>query len=132
MPAKKSSKKSSRAREVTTLVLHTAPQLANLLERARGGKPSDVQQYLSAGGSPNVLVQVVALSINFTAPLLCGMIMMPSRHRETVDSVRLLLQAGAAVDATFVDDRQEEHTALLLACVLGDLPIMQSTAKRWG
>jgi hypothetical protein len=53
---KKSSKKSSRASASTTLVPHAGQQLAALLERAKGGRRSDVQQYLNAGGSPNVLV----------------------------------------------------------------------------
>jgi Ankyrin repeats (many copies) len=110
---KKSSKK-SKVREVTTLVPHTAPQLANLLERAKGGKRGDVQQYLNAGGSPNVLVQVeLAGKKKVTAPLLCGLVL--SNHREAADSLKLLLQAGAAADATFLDTAGEERTALLIS-----------------
>jgi uncharacterized protein len=122
MPAKKSSKKSSKARE-TTLVPHAAPQLASLLERAKGGKRSDVQQYLNAGGSPNVLVQV-QLTGTSTVPLLCGLVL--SEHREAAESVKLLLQSGAAADATFLDDAQREHIAPLIACELGDLTILQA------
>jgi ankyrin repeat protein len=123
MPAKKSSKKSSKTRE-TTLVPHAAPQLASLLERAKGGKRSDVQQYLSAGGSPNVLVQV-QLAGMFTAPLLCGLVL--SKHREAAESVKLLLQAGAAANATLLDESQEERTALLIASHRpGGLAIVQA------
>jgi uncharacterized protein len=49
----------------------------------------------------------------YTAPLLCRLVV--STHREAADSVKLLLQAGAAVDATFVDPMQGERTALMLA-----------------
>jgi Ankyrin repeats (3 copies) len=125
---KKSSKKSSRASASTTLVPHTGQHLAALLERAKGGRRSDVQQYLNAGGSPNVLVQVeMSGSARYTVPLLCGIMMSESAsQRDTTDSVRLLLQAGAAVDATFIDHAQEEQNALLLACnLLGDLTIVQ-------
>jgi ankyrin repeat protein len=122
---KKSSKKSSKAPVSTALVPHTAPQLAHLLERAKGGKRSDMQQYLSAGGSPNVLVQAEMHGSFCTAPLLCGLVL--SKHREAADSIKLLLQAGAAVGATFVDPTQCERTALLVASFQpGGLTILQA------
>jgi ankyrin repeat protein len=123
---KKSSKKASKA-PTTTLVPHRAPQLANLLERAQRGKHSDVQQYLNAGGLPNVLVQVDldGEGVCSAAPLLCGLVL--SKHREAADSVTLLLQAGAVVDATFLDAAQEESTALLTASLRpGCLAILQA------
>jgi ankyrin repeat protein len=66
-------------------------------------------------------------SARYTVSLLCDIMMSESAsQRDTTDSVRLLLQAGAAVDATFIDYAQEEQNALLLACnLLGDLTIVQ-------
>jgi hypothetical protein len=58
---KKSSKKGSKQRTPaagTALVPHRAPHLTDLRQRAGLGKRSDVQQYLSAGGSANVLVEI--------------------------------------------------------------------------
>jgi ankyrin repeat protein len=118
---KKSSKKSSKQRTPaaeTTLVPHRAPNLTDLLERAQRGKLSDVKQYLSAGGLPNVLVPLQS-TFGFgtspapAAPLLCGVV--ESLHNEAARSVELLLQAGAAVDATFVGANGTAYTALQLA-----------------
>jgi ankyrin repeat protein len=89
MPGKKSSKK-AKAKANTALVPHRAPQLSTLLERAKGGKRSDVQQYLSAGGSPNVLVDI---SIGSKVTLLFSVAI--QGHSEAADSIKLLLQAGA-------------------------------------
>jgi ankyrin repeat protein len=75
-----------------------------------------------------VLVHVeLSGSAKYTVPLLCGIMMSESAsQRDTTDSVRLLLQAGAAPDATFIDHAQEEQNALLIACnLLGDLTIVQ-------
>jgi ankyrin repeat protein len=49
----------------------------------------------------------------YTAPLLCRLVI--STHREAADSVKLLLQAGAVVDATFIDPMHGERTALMVA-----------------
>jgi uncharacterized protein len=110
MSAKKSSKK-AKAR-VNTLVAHKAPQLAHLLERANSGKRSDVQQYLNAGGSPNVLVDV-EFGGSSKAPLLCSIA--GWAHSEAADSIKLLLQAGADTTATCEVAHQKLYTALMMA-----------------
>jgi uncharacterized protein len=94
------------------------------------GKRSDVQQYLSAGGSPNVIVEVKFGPLTvLTVPLLCSLVLSPN-HREAADSIGLLLQAGAAADATFINDVQVESTALICAAhrpvALGGLTVLQS------
>jgi ankyrin repeat protein len=111
--SKKGSKKQTPAPE-TTLVPHRAPNLTDLLERAKRGKLSDVQQYLSAGGSPNVLVSMQP-SWDGLAPVLCGVVDSLRNGGEVASSVRLLLHAGAAVDATFVGADGSMHTALQVA-----------------
>jgi ankyrin repeat protein len=126
---KKSSKKGSKKRTPaaeTTLVAHSAPNLADLLERAKRGKLNDVEQYLRAGGSPNVLVEahvqndfksplssvVVHVASEMQAPLLYGVA--ASGHNEAAASIKLLLQAGAAVDAMMPS--VGERTALMVTC----------------
>jgi hypothetical protein len=107
--SKKGSKKATPAAE-TTLVSHRAPNLTDLLECAQRGKLSDVQQYLEAGGSADVLVKVLVQhkvrrdgSSGLPAqqlglvPLLFSVA--GSRHSEAAASIKLLLHAGAAVDA---------------------------------
>jgi ankyrin repeat protein len=108
MPAKKSRKK-TKAKENTTLVPHTAPNLASLLERANSGLRSDVQQYLDAGGSPNVLVEATGSRL----PLLCNIANM--EHCTAAGSINLLLQAGADT-AAVSDIAPQLHTALMIAC----------------
>eukprot|EP00953_Heterococcus_sp_UTEX-ZZ885_P032634 17024-Heterococcus_DN1.PRE.8 len=113
---KKSSKKSSKKRTPateTTLVPHRSPNLTDLLGSAKGGKLSDVQEYLSAGGSANVLVEVGVRRIVDAQPVEAspehpqqlGLVPLLSsiaatRHSEPPASIELLLRAGAAVDAT--------------------------------
>eukprot|EP00953_Heterococcus_sp_UTEX-ZZ885_P017438 9761-Heterococcus_DN1.PRE.1 len=113
---KKSSKKSSKKQTpapATTLVPHRTPNLTELLERAKGGKLSDMQQYLDAGGSANVRHPTEQLTM---VPLLTSIA--ASRHSDAAASIRLLLEAGAVIDATPGDDVGAEHTALMVACAL--------------
>jgi uncharacterized protein len=139
---KKSSKKSSKKRAPateTTLVPHKAPNLTDLLERAKSGKLSDVQQYLSAGGSPNVLVEALirqnadeggssdvqqpAEQLGL-APLLSSIA--ASQHSEAAASIRALLEAGADVDAISSTDVTWEQTALMVACQPHNLQVVQA------
>jgi ankyrin repeat protein len=112
--SKKSSKKGSKKRSPapeTTLVPHRAPNLAELLERAGRGKLSDVQQYLIAGGSPNARHPTEQ---HKHVPLLFHVA--ASRHSDAAASIKLLLQAGAIVDATPGNGGIGELTALMAAC----------------
>jgi hypothetical protein len=123
--SKKGSKKQSPAPE-TALVPHRAPNLTELLERASLGKLSDVQQYLSAGGSPNVLVEVVIqqapgpvllaqiIGGRFNASLLASVA--ASEHSDAAASIKQLFQAGATADAISNSTSGWERTALMLAC----------------
>jgi ankyrin repeat protein len=118
MPPKKSSKKKAgskqqAAAQTSTLVPHTAPELGNLLERAKRGKRSDVQQYLSAGGSPHVIVPV-QLPYAVRAPLICSVA--TNAQREVPDSLALLLEAGADPNAATPTTGGVERTALMMSC----------------
>jgi ankyrin repeat protein len=113
---KKSSKKSSKKQtpaSATTLVPHRTPNLTELLERAKGGKLSDVQHYLEAGRSANARHPTEQFKL---LPLLTSIA--ASRHSDAVASIRLLLEAGADVDATPGNNAGAEHTALMVACAL--------------
>eukprot|EP00953_Heterococcus_sp_UTEX-ZZ885_P039199 20105-Heterococcus_DN1.PRE.3 len=135
---KKGSKKQTPAAE-TTLVPHRAPNLTHLLKRAKGGKLSDVQQYLDAGGSTNVLVEVPmrqsvkagdSSEVSRPTQMLARLTLLSgvagSRHSETAASIKLLLHAGAAVDA-LSRTTNWERTALMLACsISSNLPAVQA------
>jgi ankyrin repeat protein len=128
---KKSSKKGSKKRTPaaeTTLVPHRASNLIDLLELAKRGKLSDVQQYLSAGGSANVLVEVLIqpefgsrdLAHVPQPPKQLGLVPLlssvaGSRHSDAAASIKLLLQAGAAVDVTSRNTLWK-RTALMVSC----------------
>jgi ankyrin repeat protein len=116
--SKKGSKKRTPAAE-TALVPRAgsgrAPNLADLVERARRGsmKLSDVNHYVEAGGSPNVLLPMDKVGM---VPLLFGIAM--SRQSEAAASIELLLQAGTKVDA--IADAAGLRTALMVASSLSN------------
>jgi hypothetical protein len=99
------------------------PNLTALLERAKdAASPQAVKVYLDAGGSPSVrLVQSVVFSTGakqmLHLPLLHYMALASLHpHTELAECVRLLIEAGANIDAMSgfdVDDR----TALKCASV---------------
>jgi ankyrin repeat protein len=107
--SKKSSKKATSAPE-TTLVPHRAPNLTDLLERAKGGKLRDIQQYLKAGGSANVLQPLKGFGL---VPLLFYVAAVS--HSDAAASIKLLLEAGAAVDAAS-SSIVMERTPLMMVC----------------
>jgi hypothetical protein len=81
--------------------------LPRSLARSKTGKLSDVQRYLNAGGSPNATVGVF-LGFDATLPLLCSVAV--SMHPQSAESLKVLLDAGAAPDASFLDAGQNEHS----------------------
>jgi hypothetical protein len=85
--SKKGSKKAVPATE-TTLVPHRTPNLTDLLERAKSGKLSDLQQYLKAGGSADVRNPTEQFKL---VPLLTSIA--ASRHSDAAASIKLLLEA---------------------------------------
>jgi ankyrin repeat protein len=115
MPKKSSKKGSKKATSTaeTALVPHRTPKLTDLLEHAGAGKLSDVQHYLSAGGSPNAQHPTEQHKM---VPLLTSVA--ASRHSDAADSIRLLLEAGAVVNVTSGNDSTSEYTALMVACAL--------------
>jgi ankyrin repeat protein len=123
--SKKSSKKQAPAAE-RALIPHRAPNLTDLLQRAGLGKLSDVQQYLSAGGLANVLVEANLQQQSIGGPEVLQPVeqvgLVPlltsvagSRHSEAVASIKLLLYAGAAVNSTS-NSTFWARTALMVAC----------------
>eukprot|EP00953_Heterococcus_sp_UTEX-ZZ885_P032633 17024-Heterococcus_DN1.PRE.7 len=136
--SKKSSKKGTPAAEAT-LISHRAPNLTDLLERAKRGKLCDVQQYLSAGGSANVFVEVllrqvydrplpsvdVLIGDRFDAPLVTCVAL--AKHSEAATSIQLLLDAGADVDAVVGGaPGVRERTARMLCAISNNLSYVQA------
>eukprot|EP00953_Heterococcus_sp_UTEX-ZZ885_P034558 17884-Heterococcus_DN1.PRE.3 len=103
-------KKALKKQQGTTLVPHRTPNLSALLERAKSGDATQaVEAYLDAGGSAGVLVQAHGQQM----PLLHFMALHNNHpHTELAESVQLLLDAGADINAkSGVDD----YTALMRA-----------------
>jgi ankyrin repeat protein len=92
----------------TTLVRHRTPNLWTLLQRAKGGASAQaVKDFLDAGGLSTALVEQV--------PLLHYMALHNSHpHTDLAESVRLLIEAGADIDA-MSRFGAEERTALMCA-----------------
>jgi ankyrin repeat protein len=114
MPPKMANKKKkARSSQAPTaersLVLHTSPQLAELLVK-RGGKVSALQEYLSKGGSHSATIEI---SAGKSMSLLCW-----SALRHNAECIRLLLEAGADPNSTAASVDDQVRSALSVACVL--------------
>jgi ankyrin repeat protein len=81
-----------------------------------GDSVQAVKAYLDAGGSPGVLVSVLTPDGVIHMPLLHSMVFLAEHpHRELAECVRLLVAAGADINATANYDG-DERTALMYAC----------------
>jgi uncharacterized protein len=85
----------------TTMVPHRTPNLSALLERAKtGNSAADVEAYLDAGGAADVCVHQKIGQHQLQLPLLHSMALASAHpHRELAESVRLLVEAGADINA---------------------------------
>eukprot|EP00953_Heterococcus_sp_UTEX-ZZ885_P002162 1680-Heterococcus_DN1.PRE.8 len=98
------------------LVQHRAPNLSYLLQRAKQGDAAQaVKEYLDVGGSANATIgcgQDAALQI----PLLHYIALHNAHpHTELAESVKLLVKAGASINALAGPDG-DDRTALMCAC----------------
>ena len=112
-------KKAQKKKPDTTLVPHRTPNLSALLERAKSGDSARaVKSYLDAGGSAGAHVLTFeASSVEQQMPLLHHMALHHSHpHTELAECVRLLIDAGADINAT---DRDNHYTALMCASAAG-------------
>jgi ankyrin repeat protein len=109
---KKSSKK--QAQPCSTLVPHASKDLCSLLESAKEGKLSAVQQHLAAGGSASAMVQAG----EYKMPLLHSVA--AQNHPDAVQSVPMLA-------ASCAPDLRDPlgYTALLWAVNSGALPVVK-------
>jgi hypothetical protein len=126
MTRKKAQKKQQL--EKTTLMPHRTSNLSSLLERAKGGNAAQaVKAYLHAGGSAKAFVQTEAPALQ-QMPLLHHMAFYNLHpHKELCESVRLLIEAGADINAkSSVDHR--DCTALV--CASGRRCCSHLSAKR--
>jgi ankyrin repeat protein len=110
-------RKKAQRKQETTLVPHRTPDLSGLLERAKSGKSAQATKaYLDAGGSPAALVLVAGEAFDMQVPLLHSMALTNTHpHRELAESVRLLVAAGADIEASVTDPYNLELTALMCA-----------------
>jgi Ankyrin repeats (3 copies)/Ankyrin repeats (many copies) len=87
-----------------------------VVERAKTGNSAQaVRSYLEAGGAPTTLVQGTKQSLQLPL-LLCIACANAHPHRELAESVRLLVGAGADINAKAAAEPDgDEHTALMFA-----------------
>jgi ankyrin repeat protein len=110
-------RKKAQRKQETTLVPHRTPNLSVLLETAKTGDAAQaVKAYLDAGGSPVALTQWQAGQRLLQLPLLHRIAFRNAHsHRELAESVRLLIDAGADINATAAGPDGDERTALMCA-----------------
>eukprot|EP00953_Heterococcus_sp_UTEX-ZZ885_P007548 4570-Heterococcus_DN1.PRE.1 len=108
--------KAQKKKQETTLLPHRTPNLSALLEHAKTGDSAlAVEAYLDAGGSANVLVPCRILTGVHQIPLLLYMALFSNHpHTELGESVRLLLEAGAHINA-LGGPEGDKRTALMCA-----------------
>jgi Ankyrin repeats (3 copies) len=108
-------RKKAQQKQETTLVPHRTPNLSVLLEKAKGGSAQAVRAYLDAGGAPEALVQRQEGRHSQLPLLLYIDFLSRHPHRELVQSVRLLVDAGADINTTYTDSDGLGFTALICA-----------------
>jgi uncharacterized protein len=110
-------RKKAQRKQETDLVPHRTQNFSELLERAKTGSSAQaVKAYLDAGGYYNALVQTRGPGGLIQAPLLHSMAVTNAHpHKELAESVRLLVAAGADINAAFTDRFGFEKTALVWA-----------------
>jgi ankyrin repeat protein len=105
-------------------VPHRSSNLSALLEAAKTGSAQAVRAYLDAGGSPMALVESNGPQ-STQHPLLFSLVTTNAHpHRELAESVRLLVDAGADINAANNDPEGIGVTALFLAAGHGCCPAM--------
>jgi ankyrin repeat protein len=95
------------------LVPHSNPELAGALERAAVSGVSAMEQYLSAGGSTAVTVQVTYDGNSIHVALLVAVII--NHHPEAALAIELLLKAGVDAEVTYTDCHGQERNAVMSA-----------------
>jgi ankyrin repeat protein len=112
--APKKKKTSKKQQPCSTLVPHASKNLCDLLEQAKEGKLSAVQQYFAAGGAASAIVQAG----EYRMPLLHSVA--AQNHPDAVQSITLLA-------ASCAPDLRDPlgYTALLWAVNSGALPVVK-------
>jgi ankyrin repeat protein len=107
-------KKVHKQKPESTLVPHRTPNLSVLLDIAKSGDAAQAMKaYLDAGGTAGVLVSGRGVAASQQLPLLHHMAKFNSHlHRELAECVRLLVRAGADINAM---SGPNDRTALMRA-----------------
>jgi ankyrin repeat protein len=106
-------RKKAQRKQETTLVPHRTPNLGTLLERAKSGSAQAVKAYLDAGGSPVALVNWPEAQ-HLQLPLLNYTVFRSAHpHRDLAEVIRLLVDAGADINATVIDFEGTSITAVI-------------------
>jgi uncharacterized protein len=111
-------RKKVQKKQDTALVPHRTANLSVLLARAKAGaSAAAVRAYLAAGGTPVAVLKVQAVIGELQLPLLHYMAMCNVHpHTELAESVRLLVAAGADINAT-AGPEGDDGTALMRTSV---------------
>jgi ankyrin repeat protein len=113
-------RKKEQRKQETTLVPHRTPNLSVLLETAKTGDAAQaVKAYLDAGGSPVASVEARGAALKPQVQLLHSMALTNAHpHRELAESVRLMVNAEADINAKTAGPDGDERTALMCAAEL--------------
>jgi ankyrin repeat protein len=113
-------RKKAQRKQEATLMPHRTPNLNALLERAKTGDSAQaVKTYLEAGGSAAITDTLQGKRCQLQLPLLHSMASTNAHpHRELAESVRMLVDAGADINAVSTDAEEVGLTALILAAGL--------------
>jgi uncharacterized protein len=104
-------------KQETTLVPHRTPNLSALLEQAKTGDSAQaLKAFLDAGGSPMAAVRCDHSTGMLQFSLLhCVALTNSHPHKELAESVRLLVAAGANINARSADLQGEARPVLMSA-----------------
>jgi ankyrin repeat protein len=114
-------RKKAQRKQETTLVPHRTLALSVLLEKAKTGNAAQaVQPYLDAGGSALALIDAQGAAAVVKVPLL-HTVALTNRHphKELAESVRLLIAAGADINALYTDTERDGVNLPPLMCAAG-------------
>eukprot|EP00953_Heterococcus_sp_UTEX-ZZ885_P006684 4076-Heterococcus_DN1.PRE.1 len=107
-------RKKAQRKQEATLMPHRAPDFTGLISGKDGASAQAVRAYLAAGGSPVAIVQGTGQISMLQLPLLHSIAYLNVHpHTNLAESVQLLLDAGADINAATADTQNYLCTPLM-------------------